>query len=521
MPKTDKVVVTNESALRAKYGAAYAAKIKPAIAVLIAADKARGLTTALIAIDAPGMSKYKVKPVAKASDARQCKSAVDAIYAALRPAYICILGSVDVVPHVELINPLKSDGDDVVPSDLPYACAHTFSQKIEDFMAPTRVVGRLPDVTAAKDPSYLVGVLDTAARAQSQAASKYGPYLGVSAKVWDASTRESVRKAFGADADLQDVPPGQPPWTKQIGRLCHFFNCHGAPADPHFYGQQGNSYPIAHDAARLKGLQRGTVLAAECCYGAELYDPAKTNGQVGLCNAYLGAKAYGFFGSSTIAYGPESGNAQADLICQYFFTHILAGASQGEATLMARQDFLKVLSVADPSDLKTLAQFNLMGDPSLHPVRAAAAGQSVAEGRTTKAMLRSARLAAPDDVQAASRALRRTHLAVVGESLAQTVATAATASAAPARGSVEAVLRGELRRAKARPRGIHSFAIRRPPMASASAKAFGPATSAARVDAVHAAVGELMRGRAPFRRLYVVVARQQAGQLLLKHLVSR
>jgi len=263
------------------------------------------------------------------------------------------------------------------------------------------------------------------------------------------------------------------------------------------------------------------VLAAECCYGAELYDPAKTNGQVGLCNAYLGAKAYGFFGSSTIAYGPESGNAQADLICQYFFTHILAGASQGEATLMARQDFLKVLSVADPSDLKTLAQFNLMGDPSLHPVRAAAAGQSVAEGRTTKAMLRSARLAAPDDVQAASRALRRTHLAVVGESLAQTVATAATASAAPARGSVEAVLRGELRRAKARPRGIHSFAIRRPRMASASAKAFGPATSAARVDAVHAAVGELMRGRAPFRRLYVVVARQQARQLLLKHLVSR
>jgi hypothetical protein len=267
MPKTDKVVVTNETALRAKYGAAYSAKIKPAIAALIAADKARGLNTIMIAIDAAGMAKYKVKPVARADDARPCKIAIDAIYAALRPAYICILGSVDVVPHVELINPLKSDGDDVVPSDLPYACAHTFSQKIEDFMAPTRVVGRLPDVTAGKDASYLVGVLDIAARAQSQAASKYGPYLGVSAKVWDASTRESVRKAFGADGDLQDVPPRHPPWTARIGRLSHFFNCHGAPADPHFYGQQGSSYPIAHDAARLKGLQRGTVLAAECCYG--------------------------------------------------------------------------------------------------------------------------------------------------------------------------------------------------------------------------------------------------------------
>jgi hypothetical protein len=145
---------------------------RPAITALIAADKARGLTTVLIAIDGPGMAKYKVKPVAKASDARQCKGAIDAIYAAIMPAYICILGSVDVVRHVDLINPLKSDGDDVGPSDLPCACDHTFSQKIEDFMAPTRVVGRLPDVTAGKDASYLVGVLDTAARAQSQAASR-------------------------------------------------------------------------------------------------------------------------------------------------------------------------------------------------------------------------------------------------------------------------------------------------------------------------------------------------------------
>jgi len=521
MPRTsvDKVVVTNETALRAKYGTAYEAQIKPAIAALVAADKARGLKTVMIAIDSAQMAKYRAKPVAKARDARQCKNAVDAIYQALRPAYICILGSVDVVPHVELVNPIKSDGDDVVPSDLPYACAHVFGAKIEDFMAPTRVVGRLPDVTGGKDAAYLVGVLGTAARAQSVAASKYEPYLGVTAKVWEASTRQSIRNAFGGEADLQDVPPEGPPWTKRIGRLSHFFNCHGAPADPHFYGQQGGSYPVAHDATRLKGLQRGTVLAAECCYGAELYDPAKANGQVGLCNAYLAAKAYGFFGSSTIAYGPADGNGQADLICQYFFEHLLAGASQGEATLMARQDFLKVLSVADPSDLKTLAQFNLMGDPSLHPVRPKVAGQSVVEGRTTKAMLRSARDANPEDVQAASRALRRRHLAAVGESIGQTVTAALTSSMTPARGSVEAVLRAELRKVKARPKGIDSFALRRPRMATASA--LGPIASEGRVDSVHAAVGELPRGRAPFRRLYVVVARQQAGQLLLKHLVSR
>ena len=41
-----------------------------------------------------------------------------------------------------------------------------------------------------------------------------------------------------------------------------------------------------------------TVLAAECCYGAELYDPALGLGQMGMCNTYLARKAYAYFGST-------------------------------------------------------------------------------------------------------------------------------------------------------------------------------------------------------------------------------
>src|SRR6185295_6134667 len=128
----------------------------------------------------------------------------------------------------------------------------------------------------------------------------------------------------------------------------------------------------------LAGLSEGTVAAVESCYGAELYDPALAGGVPGICNTYLAAGAHGYFGSSTISYGPASGNGQADLICQFFLKHVLSGASTGEAALRARLDFIQLLSLAEPIDLKTLAQFNLMGDPSLHPVHVAgSAGDSV------------------------------------------------------------------------------------------------------------------------------------------------
>src|SRR5262249_54640309 len=148
------------------------------------------------------------------------------------------------------------------------------------------------------------------------------------------------------------------------------------PANPRFYGEPGKPLPTAHDAALIGGkVTDGTIVSAECCYGADLYDPA--GGQMGLCNTYLAQGAFGFFGSSTIAYGPPTGNGAADLICQYFLNHIRDGASLGRACLQARLDFVQQAGgtggALSPIDLKTLAQFSLLGDPSLTPVKPAAA----------------------------------------------------------------------------------------------------------------------------------------------------
>ena len=67
--KVDKVLVTNRGALQAKYGAGYAGTLAPALAALIAADKARGLVTRLVRVDhAADMAKYSAAAVTNAAE---------------------------------------------------------------------------------------------------------------------------------------------------------------------------------------------------------------------------------------------------------------------------------------------------------------------------------------------------------------------------------------------------------------------------------------------------------------------
>jgi hypothetical protein len=373
----DKVIVTNVARLKQKYTADKWAKLRAAIDGLIQADAGRGLKTMLVDLSSTAeMKKYKAAAVAanKAAEPKSNKQAVDKIYKEIRPAYVMLLGAVDVIPHQDLKNPLFSppdDTDEFAFSDLPYACDAAYSTSIRKFLTPTRVVGRLPDVMGGSDVDYLIGLLNTAAGYQSQPAGQYDAFLGITAEVWRQSTDTSLRAIFGNAAGMKISPVDGPNWSAaDLKAKAHFINCHGSPADWRFFGQKGNKYPTAHDATLLAGkLAAGTVLAAECCYGAELYDPVLSGGRQGMCNTYLASGAYAFLGSSTIAYGPAVGNGEADLICQYFLRQIRSGSSVGRACLEARLEYMRQSHTLTPTDLKTLGQFNLMGDPSLTPVQ--------------------------------------------------------------------------------------------------------------------------------------------------------
>ena len=385
----DKVLLTNRSALTAKYGAKLA-DVDKAVAALIAADKARGLTTVVVDLDdADAMKAAAGTAVTDATDPAQNKAAVDAVFHAYRPDYLVLLGSVDVVPHQPMRNPVYDGANDVdrfAPGDLPYACNAPFSDDASDFIGPDRVVGRLPDVTGATDPAVLLAVLAGATNWEQGSRTDYDAHLGITAKVWQKSTVLSLRNVFGA-ADIHTSPTEGPAWqTAMLERLVHFVNCHGADSDSQFYGQEGSNYPVAHQAKLVNGnIKPGTIVAAECCYGAQLWAPKSADGQEPMAIAYLRSGAFGFLGSSTIAYGPADTNGDADLLCQYFVEAVLGGASLGRATLEARQKFVRGVTVLSPVNTKTLAQFSFLGDPSIQPVPtpAAPAGVAAKAMRTT------------------------------------------------------------------------------------------------------------------------------------------
>ncbi len=388
-----KLILTNVSRLQGKYGAGFAS-IQTQIDKLITADQARGLETRLIALDDPAqMQTLKAPAVTNVLDPKQNKRAIDGVYKELAPEYMMILGAQDVVPHQDLSNPAfdpehGEDADETADGDLPYACEAPYSQDPQDFTGATRVVGRLPDLPNASDPAYLMELLDTSITWKSGRPEDYSSYLGMSAEVWQESTALSLSNIFGAGGSLQLSPSEGPNWADAlVACRSHFINCHGSPSDFQFYGQSpADEFPVAHTATGIDGrISEGTVVAAECCYGAQLFDPAPVGGKMGICSAYLKDKAYGFWGSTTIAYGPKKGNAWADLISQYFLKRVLAGSSLGRAALEARQAYAQSGGQMDPFDLKTLAQFNLLADPSIDPVNMPSADVPVGEPHFKKA----------------------------------------------------------------------------------------------------------------------------------------
>lgn len=367
-----KIIVSAETTLALKYGKNMT-RIKRLLQALKRADKKRGIATMVAYIDDRASAKSAGIRVVKNINARDCKKAVDDLYKKHVPDYLVIAGSQDIFPFQELNNPADADGDMSVPSDLPYACDAPYSRQVQSFTGPTRVVGRIPDVPGESDIRYFTAAIQSVINAKPRKEELYLQYFGLSAYVWRKSTQQSMQHMVGNYDDLLLSPGASSNYTStQLKKLTHFYNCHGAQNDMAFYGQKGNVYPVAISSSQLKGkVSDGTIVAAECCYGAELVKPVllPETDALSIANTYLINNAVAFMGSSTIAYGPADGQGLADLITQYFIKNIISGASTGRALLQARQQFLSECGPhLDPYELKTLAQFYLLGDPSVLPV---------------------------------------------------------------------------------------------------------------------------------------------------------
>jgi hypothetical protein len=452
-----KVIVTAEGPMKRKYRSGWTT-IRKAVHRLTQADAKRGITTSLVALDGAGLGRRR----ARLGRPETFKEAVDHVWALQnQPDYVLVLGGPDIVPHQRLRNPIDDDDADV-PSDLPYACNAPGGDDPETFLGASRVVGRLPDLPGDRRAALLAGLLDGAAAWKPKTRAVYRSHFSVSAHTWRRSTTLSLKALFGAKAVLHTSPFDGPQWTKaETAPLCHFINCHGAEVDSQFYGEKDGDFPVALQAIRLpRRISTGTIAAVECCYGAELYPP--NGGTAGICIGYLREGAIGFVGSTNIAYGPASKNGEADLICRFFLESVLNGASLGRALLEARLRFIEAARPLSPADLKTVAQFLLLGDPALRAV-----GPTFKVG--DKAFAK----------KVTTHAITRGHLGAEAATLAKGVDTVASVPDGAPRPAVMAALKKAALAEGCTPRAVaKSFHVRmgRDPASRAAltAKAFVP-----------------------------------------------
>lgn len=419
-----KLSVTVRRNLERKYDRAALGKIDAAVKEWIASDAARGLKTVHVAVDdVKAMKALGVRPVRGVATANQVKIAVDRLWAKLRPDYLVLFGSADVVPYFVVPNPSydpKGDDDPQVPTDNPYASSHPFrASKRKSFLIPDRVVGRIPDVPHDGDPAWFVEYLKGAIGWFPRKRSEYAGAYTICCDSWKKAGIRSA-ETFGEDPKRLLISPpttdGTPRSRSRLGARLHMIKCHGAQIDPHFYGQKGSSYPVSLYSETLrKKVRARTVVGAMCCYGAQSFspkDPAlRPAGAWPISSTYLRKGAYGFAGSTMIAWVGGSEMQCADWIVSAFLKGALQGASLGRSFLEAKQDYFRWIhqqgGAPGVEDEKTLLEYVLLGDPSVQPVAGEANPPSPASSGAPGVFKREASAAGARSWRRRSRSLPR------------------------------------------------------------------------------------------------------------------
>ncbi len=286
--------------------------------------------------------------------------ALRGVFQVAKPKYLFILGNEKVAGVLRWKN-LAEDDDDDVPSDLCYSTLDTNSPwegQSYDFDETVRV-GRLPTYSGEEDfDSYFANAMRLSGRL-----GPARPY-GLSALVWEAETNHEYGAVSDGSVDVSpdvesdDVGSRIDPATNLL-----FINLHGNDGDAYWYGQDGSDYPKAFSPDVLADRDGGYVLGVEACYGAKFIGGLAPDDSILMTALQNGCLA--FLGSSRIAYGTsEPDGSCADLVVGTFVRRLAEGESAGDAHAEGLKRLL-AKEHPDDTDIKTLAEFALYGDPSV------------------------------------------------------------------------------------------------------------------------------------------------------------
>lgn len=530
---TDKLIVSSKTALQKKYKADFK-KIEGLLKSIVAADKSKGLGSKYIFVDDAKMMKAcKARVVTKIRNESQHKNAVDDLVHFFNPDYVLIFGAQDIFPFQSLVNDNyiatmsnrdSEDDDDekMIDSDLPYACETPYSgnKRVQNYISPSRVVGRLPDLPGKANLVYISKLVENAIAWKPLAAFPKNLF-SLTTATWNKITNRIILEALGnKHTSLVSPPHKAGSWKKAaLAPLIHLINCHGGEIDANFWGQNAKTQEIEPASINSQDVNKmlnvGTVGVMECCFGGQLYEPnPKAELPMSICNSYLLNGAIGYVGSSCSAYGAVNGEKfiyNADLIAKYFIRHLFNGSSLGRAFLEARQEYFSKNNQPDPIDYKTLAQFNLMGDPSLHLY--------VAAGNTPKT---TSKKSGSPAYFTPNRKGRRTELEIKAGELKNTVS-----SLKPVKSTQNKTLKNEiesiLRKNKlnARDRG-KTFEIQLPDVVRRGNKSVRANASLTNIDlkySVYSSTKKIRKDGLVIKKKRVLILRELNGEIVEQKLV--
>lgn len=368
------MLVTNKTTLGDKYGSHLAAVLDLLVRLNGHHNKINPESTLYYIDDAVSMKD--IAPPVRDNNKAQTKAAVDAIFDKKNPDCVVLVGAGDIVAFQELKDPTDTTGLAVIQSDLPYACAYPCSDDVRRFLAPERIVTRIPDVVndAAEGMLVLENAVQQAMSPGKAAIDYAGEPWAVCTQCREPALKGLLKLVYGMDKPYATCPYNGPCWdpVTSYKRKVHAHILHGGVRSTFLGGESNGDPSVRYEAVHIDmvdaAVEDGVILLERACHGAQLFDPQKCAKGKGLplANAYLKRKAWAVIGSTTTNYSCNSAMYFSDYLVGYFGKYLLEPATSiGAAFLAARKQVIKDCGGTwDNFKLKILAGTVVYGDAS-------------------------------------------------------------------------------------------------------------------------------------------------------------
>ena len=367
------LIATVGAGIEAEFGAKAYLAVSERLEDLVGRLEARSIEGHVAILDDPvGMAAVGL-PALGSGSSRGTVATVQAYAQRQDCDAVLLVGGHRVLPMVEVVNPVRNrtlDADTSVLTDVPYGAD---GETPWDYVRCPRIVSRLPSPRSGQLGDF-VALID---RVAGPAPAKSGATAVVS-REWQHSGAHVAERIPGPVL-LRIAPHYQldERHREDLARRWLYVNLHGRREHDEWQAfEQGSGFVRVMDHMSFSFPEvAGSSMYCENCYG---FKPGTSPPGETCIDAGFRAGMRSVVAATGLAYGAQltkvrSGDSpvleNADLLASVFFDGVRDSLGSGDAFRGARTQFLERIElrpgrVGTNYELKTLLQFQLLGDPT-------------------------------------------------------------------------------------------------------------------------------------------------------------